>query len=107
MRLINLLRDLLVGICPALKRAFSYPPQRPGRHADAVARPKPLRLPDPNRSHPGEARATKLVCDLAHQSPALDERISYDKIRETFRVDDGANTTGACGTSSTRPRRPR
>lgn len=24
MRLINLLRDLLVGICPALKRAFSY-----------------------------------------------------------------------------------
>ncbi|MFE6049121.1 transposase, partial [Kitasatospora sp. NPDC056446] len=41
---------------------------------------------------PGEKRAAKLVCDLAHQLLALDERIKDNdrEIRETFRTDDRA-----------------
>ncbi|OEJ46092.1 IS110 family transposase [Streptomyces agglomeratus] len=110
-RLINRLRDLLVGICPALERAFDYSAakgpvvmlteyqtpaalrrigvkrlttwleRRKVRGADAVA----AKAVEAARSQqivlPGEKRAAKLVCDLTHQLLALDERIK-DNDRE-------------------------
>ncbi|WP_328323284.1 MULTISPECIES: IS110 family transposase [unclassified Streptomyces] len=121
-RIINRLRDLLVGICPALERAFDYSSakgpvvmlteyqtpaalrrigvkrlttwleRRKVRGADTVA----ARAFEAARSQqitlPGEKRAAKLVCDLAHQLLALDERIKDNdrEIRETFRSDDRA-----------------
>ncbi|OEJ39523.1 IS110 family transposase [Streptomyces agglomeratus] len=121
-RLINRLRDLLVGICPALERAFDYSAakgpvvmlteyqtpaalrrigvkrlttwleRRKVRGADAVA----AKAVEAARSQqivlPGEKRAAKLVCDLAHQLLALDERIKDNdrEIRETFRTDERA-----------------
>ncbi|MGW6732390.1 IS110 family transposase [Streptomyces sp. NPDC055013] len=104
-RLINRLRDALVGICPALERAFDYSAakgpvvmlteyqtpaalQRAGvrqladwlarravRGADEVA----VRALEAAQSQvtalPGEKRAAKLVSDLAHQLLMLDELI--------------------------------
>ncbi|AEY85346.1 IS116 transposase [Streptomyces hygroscopicus subsp. jinggangensis 5008] len=121
-RLINRLRDVLVGICPALERAFDYSAakgpvvmlteyqtpaalQRAGvkqladwlarravRSADEVA----ARALEAARSQvtalPGEKRAAKLVCDLAHQLLMLDELIKDTdrEIREAFHLDERA-----------------
>ncbi|MFI6937617.1 IS110 family transposase [Streptomyces sp. NPDC050287] len=121
-RLINRLRDALVGICPALERAFDYSAakgpvvmlteyqtpaalQRAGvkqladwlarravRSADEVA----ARALEAARSQvtalPGEKRAARLVCDLAHQLLMLDEWIKDTdrEIREAFRLDERA-----------------
>lgn len=121
-RLINRLRDLLVGICPALERAFDYSAakgpvvmlteyqtpaalrrigvkrltawleRRKVRGADAVAAKAVEAAQSQQIALPGEKRAAKLVCDLAHQLLALDERIKDNdrEIRETFRTDDRA-----------------
>lgn len=121
-RLINRLRDLLVGICPALERAFDYSAARgPVVMLTEYQTPAALRRIGVKRlttwlerrkvrgaadvaakaveaarsqriALPGEKRAAKLVCDLAHQLLALDERIKDNdrEIRETFRTDDRA-----------------
>jgi transposase len=121
-RLINRLRDLLVGICPALERAFDYSAakgpvvmlteyqtpatlrrtgvkrlttwleRRKVRGADIVAAKAVEAARSQQIALPGEKRAAKLVCDLAHQLLALDERIKDNdrEIRETFRADDRA-----------------
>nr|P19834.1 RecName: Full=Insertion element IS116 uncharacterized 44.8 kDa protein [Streptomyces clavuligerus]AAA26773.1 integrase/transposase [Streptomyces clavuligerus] len=121
-RLINRLRDLLTGICPALERAFDYSAakgpvvmlteyqtpaalrrtgvkrlttwlgRRKVRDADTVAAKAIEAARTQQVVLPGEKRATKLVCDLAHQLLALDERIKDNdrEIRETFRTDDRA-----------------
>ncbi|WP_443333147.1 IS110 family transposase [Streptomyces sp. CB03234] len=121
-RLLNRLRDLLLGICPALERAFDYSGskgslvlltgyqtpaalQRIGikrlttwlerrmvhSAADVAARAVEAAQTQ-QTALPGEKRAAKLVCDLAHQLLALDQRIKdIDReIRETFRTDDRA-----------------
>ncbi|MFD8338950.1 IS110 family transposase [Streptomyces solisilvae] len=121
-RLINRLRDLLAGICPALEHAFDYSTakgpvvmltgyQTPAAlrrtgvkrlttwlerrkvrsAADAAARATEA-AQSQQTVLPGEKRAAKLVCDLAHQLLALDERIKDNdrEIRETFRTDDRA-----------------
>jgi len=121
-RLINRLRDLLVGICPALERAFDYSSaqgpvvmltayhtpaalrrigvkrltswleRRKVRGADAVAAKAVEAARSQQIALPGEKPAAKLVCDLAHQLLALDERIKDNdrQIREAFRSDDRA-----------------
>lgn len=121
-RLINRLRDLLVGICPALERAFDYSAakgpivmlteyqtpaalrrigvkrlttwleRRKVRSAGTVAAKAVEAAQSQQIALPGEKRAAKLVCDLAHQLLALDERIKNNdrEIRETFRADDRA-----------------
>jgi transposase len=121
-RLINRLRDLLVGICPALERAFDYSAakgpvvmlteyqtpaalrrigvrrlttwleRRKVRGAVDVAAKAVEAAQSQQIALPGEKRAAKLVCDLAHQLLALDERIKDNnrEIRETFRTDDRA-----------------
>ncbi|MEU3657720.1 IS110 family transposase [Streptomyces sp. NPDC032161] len=121
-RLINRLRDLLVGICPALERAFDYSAakgpvtmlteyqtpaalrrigvkrlttwleRRKIRSAAAVATKAVEAAQSQMTALPGEKRAAKLGCDLAHQLLALDERIKDNdrEIRETFRTDDRA-----------------
>ncbi|PWI05672.1 IS110 family transposase [Streptomyces sp. NWU339] len=121
-RLINRLRDLLVGICPALERAFDYSAakgpvvmlteyqtpaslrrigvkrlttwleRRKVRGAGVVAAKAVEAAQSQMTALPGEKRAAKLVCDLAHQLLALDERIKDNdrEIRETFRTDDRA-----------------
>ncbi|WP_328504757.1 IS110 family transposase [Streptomyces sp. NBC_00457] len=121
-RLINRLRDALVGICPALERAFDYSAakgpvvmlteyqtpaalQRAGakRLADWLARRTvrsaadvAARAVEAAQSQvtalPGEKRAAKLVCDLAHQLLMLDECIKDTdrEIREAFRLDERA-----------------
>ncbi|MFF4344266.1 IS110 family transposase [Kitasatospora sp. NPDC001540] len=121
-RLINRLRDLLVGICPALERAFDYSAakgpvvmlteyqtpaalrrigvkrlttwleRRKVRGADTVAAKAVEAAQSQTAELPGEKRAAKLVCDLAHQLLALDERIKDNdrEIRETFRADERA-----------------
>ncbi|MFI7358046.1 IS110 family transposase [Streptomyces avidinii] len=110
-KLINRLRDLLVGICPALERAFDYSSakgpvvllteyqtpaalrrigvkrlttwleRRKVRGADAVAAKAVEAAQSQQIALPGEKRAAKLVGDLAHQLLALDERIK-DNDRE-------------------------
>ncbi|MGW0204835.1 IS110 family transposase [Streptomyces sp. NPDC003233] len=121
-RLVNRLRDLLVGICPALERAFDYSAakgpvvmlteyqtpatlrrigakrlttwleRRKVRGAVDVAAKAVQAAQSQMTALPGEKRAAKLVCDLAHQLLALDERIKDNdrEIRETFRTDDRA-----------------
>ncbi|MCX4648102.1 IS110 family transposase [Streptomyces sp. NBC_01446] len=121
-RLINRLRDLLVGICPALERAFDYSAakgpvamlteyqtpaalrrigvkrlttwleRRKVRGAEAVAAKAVEAAQSQMTALPGEKRAAKLVCDLAHQLLTLDERIKDNdrEIRETFRADERA-----------------
>ncbi|MFJ4512861.1 IS110 family transposase [Streptomyces sp. NPDC088816] len=121
-RLINRLRDLLVGICPALERAFDYSAakgpvvmltdyqtpaalrrigvkrlttwleRRKVRGAADVAAKAVEAAQSQQIALPGEKRAAKLVCDLAHQLLALDERIKDNdrEIHETFRADDRA-----------------
>ncbi|MBQ1094495.1 IS110 family transposase [Streptomyces sp. B93] len=121
-RLINRLRDLLVGICPALERAFDYSAakgpvvmlteyqtpaalrrigvkrltawleRRKVRGAAGVAAKAVEAAQSQQIALPGEKRAAKLVCDLAHQLLALDERIKDNdrEIRETFHTDDRA-----------------
>lgn len=121
-RLINRLRDLLVGICPALERAFDYSAakgpvvmlteyrtpaalrrigvkrlttwleRRKVRGATDVAAKAVEAARAQQIALPGEKRAAKLVCDLAHQLLALDERIKDNdrEIRETFRTDERA-----------------
>lgn len=121
-RLINRLRDLLVGICPALERAFDYSAakgpvvmlteyqtpaalrrigvkrlttwleRRKVRGAVDVAAKAVEAAQSQQLALPGEKRAAQLVCDLAHQLLALDERIKDNdrEIRETFRTDDRA-----------------
>ncbi|MGW1917485.1 IS110 family transposase [Streptomyces sp. NPDC002076] len=104
-RLINRLRDALVGICPALERAFDYSAargpvvmlteyqtpaalQRAGvrqladwlarravRGADEVAARALEAAQSQVTALPGEKRAVKLVSDLAHQLLMLDELI--------------------------------
>jgi len=104
-RLINRLRDALVGICPALERAFDYSAakgpvvmlteyqtpaalQRAGvrqladwlarrtvRGADEVAARALEAAQSQVTALPGEKRAAKLVSDLAHQLLMLDELI--------------------------------
>ncbi|MFD3537831.1 IS110 family transposase [Streptomyces sp. NPDC058664] len=118
-RLINRIRDLLVGICPALERAFDYSAakgpivmlteyqtpaalrrigvkrltawleRRKVRGADTVAAKALEAAQSQTALLPGEKRAAKLVCDLAHQLLALDERIKENdrEIREAFRTD--------------------
>lgn len=119
-RLINRIRDLLVGICPALERAFDYSAakgpivmlteyqtpaalrrigvkrltawleRRKVRGADTVAAKALEAAQSQMALLPGEKRAAKLVCDLAHQLLALDERIKENdrEIREAFRTDE-------------------
>lgn len=121
-RLINRLRDALVGICPALERAFDYSAakgpvvmlteyqtpaalrrigvkrlttwleRRKVRSAGDVAARAVEAAQSQITALPGEKRAAKLVCDLAHQLLALDERIKDTdrEIRDTFRLDDRA-----------------
>jgi transposase len=121
-RLINRLRDLLVGICPALERAFDYSAakgpvvmlteyqtpaalrrigvkrlttwleRRKVRGADAVAVKAVEAAQSQAIALPGEKRAAKLVCDLAHQLLALDARIKDNdrEIREAFDTDERA-----------------
>ncbi|MET7666459.1 IS110 family transposase [Streptomyces sp. NPDC005463] len=110
-RLINRLRDLLLGICPALERAFDYSAakgpvvmladyqtpaalrrigvkrlatwleRRKVRGAGDVASRAVEAAQSQQIILPGERRAAKLVGDLAHQLLALDERIK-DNDRE-------------------------
>jgi transposase len=110
-RLINRLRDLLVGICPALERAFDYSAakgpvvmlteyqtpaalrrigvkrlttrleRRKVRDAGTVAAKAVEAAQSQQIALPGENRAAKLVRDLAHQLLALDERVK-DNDRE-------------------------
>ncbi|MEU4955818.1 IS110 family transposase [Streptomyces lavendulae] len=121
-RLINRMRDLLVGICPALERAFDYSAakgpvvmlteyqtpaalrrigakrlttwleRRKVRSAAEVAARAVEAAQSQQIALPGEKRSAKLVCDLAHQLLALDERIKGNdrEIRETFRTDERA-----------------
>jgi transposase len=121
-RLINRLRDLLVGICPALERAFDYSAakgpvvllteyqtpaalrrigvkrltawmqRRKVRNADDVAARAVEAAQSQMTALPGEKRAAKPICDLAHQLLSLDERIKDNdrEIRETFRTDPRA-----------------
>ncbi|MFE1454938.1 IS110 family transposase [Streptomyces sp. NPDC058735] len=121
-RLIKRLRDLLVGICPALERAFDHSAakgpvvmltdyqtpaalrrigvkrlttwleRRKVRGADTIAAKAVEAAQSRMTALPGEKRAAKLVCDLAHQLLALDERIKDNdrEIRETFRAHDRA-----------------
>jgi transposase len=121
-RLINRMRDLLVGICPALERAFDYSAakgpvvmlteyqtpaalrrigakrltswleRRKVRSATEVAAKAVEAAQSQQIALPGEKRSAKLVCDLAHQLLALDERIKDNdrEIRETFRTDERA-----------------
>ncbi|MEE1811143.1 IS110 family transposase [Streptomyces sp. BE133] len=121
-RLINRMRDLLVGICPALERAFDYSAakgpvvmlteyqtpaalrrigakrltswleRRKVRSAAEVAAKAVEAAQSQQIALPGEKRSAKLVCDLAHQLLALDERIKDNdrEIRETFRTDERA-----------------
>jgi transposase len=104
-RLINRLRDLLVGICPALERAFDYSgakgpvvmlteyqtpaalrrigvkrlttwlERRKVRSAGDIAAKAIEAAQSQLIALPGEKRAAKLISDLAHQLLALDERI--------------------------------
>ncbi|MEV5646386.1 IS110 family transposase [Streptomyces flaveolus] len=104
-RLINRLRDLLVGICPALERAFDYSgakgpivmlteyqtpaalrrigvkrlttwlERRKVRSASDIAAKAVEAAQSQLIALPGEKRAAKLISDLAHQLLALDERI--------------------------------
>lgn len=104
-RLINRLRDALVGICPALERAFDYSAakgpvvmlteyqtpaalrrigvkrlttwleRRKVRGSDDVATRAVEAAQSQLTALPGEKRAAKLVRDLAHQLLALEERI--------------------------------
>ncbi|UQA97185.1 IS110 family RNA-guided transposase [Streptomyces halobius] len=110
-RLINRLRDLLVGICPALERAFDYSPakgpvillteyqtpaalrrigikrlaswleRRKDRGASDVAAKAVEAAASQHTALPGEKKSANLVRDLAHQLLALDERIK-DNDRE-------------------------
>lgn len=121
-RLINRLRDLLAGICPALERAFDYSAakgpvvmlteyqtpaglrrvgvkrlttwleRRKVRGAADIAAKAVEAAQSQQIALSGEKRAAKLVCDLAHQLLALDERVKDNdrEIRETFRTDDRA-----------------
>lgn len=121
-RLINRLRDLLVGICPALERAFDYSAAKgPVVMLTEYQTPAALRRIGDKRlttwlerrkvrnpgdvaakaveaaqaqmiELPGERRAAKLVCVLAHQLLALDEQIKDNdrEIRKTFRADERA-----------------
>ncbi|MEV8128998.1 IS110 family transposase [Streptomyces sp. NPDC085944] len=121
-RLINRLRDALVGICPALERAFDYSAakgpvvllteyqtpdalrrtgakqlaDRLSRRAVRSAAEIATRAVEAAQSQvtalPGEKRAAKLVCDLAHQLLALDEWIKDTdrEIRESFHLDERA-----------------
>ncbi|MFF0638002.1 IS110 family transposase [Nocardia sp. NPDC004151] len=121
-RLVNRLRDLLVGVCPALERAFDYSSakgpvvllteyqtpaalrrigvkrltswleRRKVRSANDVANKAVEAANSQRTALPGEARAAKLVSDLAGQLLALDERIKDNDrdIRDTFRADDRA-----------------
>lgn len=121
-RLVNRLRDALVGICPALERAFDYSAakgpvvmlteyqtpaalrrigvkrlttwleRRKVRGAGDVAARAVEAAQSQITALPGEKRAARLVCDLAHQLLALDERIKDTdrEIRDTFRLDERA-----------------
>lgn len=121
-RLVNRLRDALMGICPALERAFDYSAakgpvvmlteyqtpaalrrigvkrlttwleRRKVRGAGDVAARAVEAAQSQITALPGEKRAAKLVCDLAHQLLALDERIKDTdrEIRDTFRLDERA-----------------
>lgn len=118
-RLINRLRDLLVGICPALERAFDYSAakgpvvllteyqtpaalrrigvkrltswldRRKVRSASDIATKAVEAADSQHTALPGEARAAKLVGDLARQLLDLDERIKDNdrELREVFRTD--------------------
>jgi transposase len=107
-RLINRLREVLVGICPALERAFEYR-KRPGlilltgyQTPAAIRRMGAKRLADwlarrnvrtaavfaeraleaaasQHTSLPGEDLAAKLVKELAHRILELDERIKENE----------------------------
>ncbi|MFI9547417.1 IS110 family transposase [Streptomyces sp. NPDC052016] len=104
-RLINRLRDALVGICPALERAFDYSAakgplvmlteyqtpaalrrigvkrltalleRRKVRGADTIAAKAVEAARSQITALPAEKRAAQLVRDLAHQLLGLDERI--------------------------------
>ncbi|WP_369174611.1 IS110 family transposase [Streptomyces sp. R28] len=121
-RLVNRLRDLLLGICPALERAFDYSAakgpvlmlteyqtpaalrrigfkrlttwleRRKVRGAAEVAAKAVEAAQSQLTALPGEKPAARLVCELAHQLLALDDRIKDNdrEIRETFRADDRA-----------------
>lgn len=121
-RLINRLRDALVGICPALERAFDYSAakgpvilltqfqtpaalrqagakqladwlaRRTVRNAANVAAGALEAAQSQVTALPGETRAAKLVCDLAHQLLMLDEWIKDTdrEIREAFHLDERA-----------------
>ncbi len=123
-RLVNRLRDLLVGICPAAERAFDYSAakgpvvmlteyqtpaalrrigvkrlttwleRRKVRGAQTVAAKAVEAAQSQQITLSGEKRAAKLVCELAHQLLALDERIKDNdrEIREAFRTDERAET---------------
>jgi transposase len=110
-RLINRLRDMLVGICPALERAFDYSAakgpvvmlteyqtpaalrrigvkrltawleRRRVRGAADVATKAVEAAHSQQTALPGQKQAAKLVRNLAHQLLALDERIK-DNDRE-------------------------
>ncbi|MBL1118576.1 IS110 family transposase [Streptomyces sp. 110] len=110
-RLINRLRDLLVGVCPALERAFDYSAakgpvvmlteyqtpaalrrigvkrlmtwleRRKVRGAAQVAARAVEAAQTQMTTLPGEKRAARMIGDLAHQLLALDERIK-DNDRE-------------------------
>ncbi|MFE0420358.1 IS110 family RNA-guided transposase [Streptomyces tendae] len=110
-RLINRLRDVLVGICPALERAFDHSAakgrvvmlteyqtpaalrrigvkrlttwleRRKVRGAADVAAKAVEAAQAQQIALPGEKRSAKLVCDLAHHLLVLDERIK-DNDRE-------------------------
>ncbi|WP_327232638.1 IS110 family transposase [Streptomyces sp. NBC_01317] len=107
-RMINRLREVLVGICPALERAFEFR-KRPGlilltgyQTPAAIRRMGVKRLTDwlarrkirsaavfaeraveagasQHTSLPGEDLAAKLVKDLAHRVLELDERIKENE----------------------------
>ncbi|ADI10621.1 putative transposase [Streptomyces bingchenggensis BCW-1] len=107
-RLINRLREILVGICPALERAFEYR-KRPGlilltgyQTPAAIRRMGPKRLTDwlarrnvrraaafaqraveaaasQRTTLPGEDLAAKLVQQLSHRILELDERIKENE----------------------------
>ncbi|MBO2466259.1 IS110 family transposase [Actinomadura violacea] len=104
-RLINRLRDLLLGICPALERAFDYSSakgpvvmlteyqtpaalrrtgvkrlttwlhRRKVRGADQVAAKAVAAAESQHTTLPGEKRAAALVRDLAHRLLELDAQI--------------------------------
>ncbi|AJT70194.3 hypothetical protein T261_8602 [Streptomyces lydicus] len=108
MRMINRLREILAGICPALERAFEYR-KRPGlilltgyQTPTAIRRMGLKRLtdwvtrrnvrtpavfaeraveaaPSQHTSLPGEELAAQLVQELAHRILELDERIKENE----------------------------